>query len=217
MWLGLLRQGHADEAFLLTLPAEERQKVREGLPQKQELGGPPYGGLLAMRGLLIGSQLAGPGGMAPALADAALVSDANRLRRFYLDRDGSTAFRDFLQGTLVRHDDKTFWAPDKKRREQAVEAARESLRQPVPNFLLPVAWEPHKSALPIARRVGDRLHLEYDAILRDLTQNIVVEGRVLVEGDATKEPSQTANADAWRIRGLVLLRGKTIPPPERGP
>lgn len=216
-WLALLRQGRADEAFLLTLPAEQRQKAREGLPRKQELGGPPYGGLLTMRGLLIGSQLAGPAGLAPALADAALISDPNRLRRFYLDRDGGTAFRDFLQGALIRHDDKSFWAPDKKRREQVVEAARESLRQPVPSFLFPVAWEPHKSALPIARREGNRLQLEYDAILRDMTQNIVVEGRVLVEGDATKEPSETANADAWRIRGITLLRGKTIPPPERGP
>jgi hypothetical protein len=65
--------------------------------------------------------------------------------------------------------------------------------------------------VPPLRREGDRYVVEHDFSLRipPKPAHFLIEGRVLVEGDAAE--ADRGSMPGWRVREISLVSGKTFP------
>jgi hypothetical protein len=65
--------------------------------------------------------------------------------------------------------------------------------------------------VPLLRREGDRYVVEHDFAMRipPKPAHFLIEGRVVVEGDAAE--AERGSMLAWRVRGVHLVAGKAFP------
>ncbi len=216
-WMQLLQTGHHDDAYLMTLLPAERKRVGGG---GAKLVGDVGLGYFLLDGLPVGTQGLGASPAALTLqaglaASYAMLHEYRDLLRSSSLPGGYPAYRKFLDGDLVRAEEGVFWAADKKRREAFIRAARGLFRMGGED--IQATWRLEQITVPIARKVGDRVQVEHDFSLRDMSAGNLLEGRLVLDCAAGISAEEANNPEAWRVVRLDLIRGKSVPLGTAGP
>jgi hypothetical protein len=199
-----LREGNGEEAFLCTLAPAERPRARDAAAR-------------ARLGLFLGAGLGA--GAVPWAAPAAALTAETLAVDDYLARAACLPGLDaFLAGGLVRADPGVYRAPADIRDEMA-QWVREAFRRGNGAFANGLIAD-DQVKVPRLRREGNRYVVEHDFAMRvpPKPAHFLIEGRVVVEGDAAE--ADRGSMLAWRIRDIYLVSGKAFPdgppPPKPG-
>jgi hypothetical protein len=204
-FVGQLREGNGEEAFLCTLPPAQRPGARDGAA-------------LSRLGLFLGAGLGS--GAVPCPAPAAALVAETLAADDYLARAATLPGLDeFLAGGMVRADPGVYRAPADIRDETA-EWVRLAFRRGNGSLAAGLIAD-DQVKVPLLRREGDRYVIEHDFAMRipPKPAHFLIEGRVVVEGDAAE--ADRGSMLGWRIRGVYLVSGKafpdSLPIPKPGP
>lgn len=212
-WMQLIQTGHHDEAYLLTLSPEDRERALKTLPKPLSGGNI---GFFLLTGLPIGAS--GRGNTpAESFTLATLASQRETLRDYsealahaYFPK----TYLDYRKNSVVRADPKLFWAPTARLREEMTQLMRKASTEFEPATM---SWRMTPAMVPVVRTVGDRYQVEHDISMRDSKSRQMVEARLVLECAASAPVEVTAKQDAWRVVSIDLLRVKSMPMPGEGP
>jgi hypothetical protein len=199
-WLRHIYEGRPAEAYLFTRLPKDRATLRT-----------TYATGLFANGIALGAQ---PGGTPPAAALVrALLSANGHPGRCCL----LPGYQSFLDGSLVRDDEATFWTLDRKKREEIASSFKARFRDPGPQ--LAQMMKPEMLRIPIYRKTEGRVQIELDFQAPLMEQRSMVEGRVVVEGPDDESSRLVEN---WHVASVNLIRGKSVgmsmaPPPPPPP
>jgi hypothetical protein len=178
-WVGALGSGKTHEAYLATLPPDERARVREAVARR----------VISLA-------------LTDGVARAALATSPD-----VVWEDVSPGYKAFMDGGLVRADKDLFFAPEATR-EEMIDLVRKGFRHPEQGFALGLAPDT-RIRFPWFHIDGGRLVVEHDFTLRlPLDQpRYAIEGRVVL--DCPEADVTSGSAYTWRVRSVDLTSGKS--------